>query len=232
MKKVAIVTAASQGMGLACAKELKSRGYHLALMARSEKVLHEAKSLDAVALQGSVSNVEDLSKLIDLTINKYGQIDAVINNTGHPAKGPLLDLKPSDWHDGLDLILMNVAELAKLTVPIMIKNGGGSFVNISTFAAFEPNKAFPISSVIRAALAGYTKLFADEYASQNIRMNNVLPGYINSYEVTEEVKSMIPMGRSGTVEEIAKTVAFLISEDASYLTGQNITVDGGLTRAI
>lgn len=228
MKKVAIVTAASQGMGLACARELYDRGYRLVLMSRSEKINQVSESLNGVGVQGSVTNLKDLEKLVMTTINEYGQIDAIVNNTGHPAKGELLELTAEQWHDGLDMILMNVAELAKLVIPHM--KPGSSIVNISTFAAFEPNRNFPISSVLRAALASYCKLFATEYAHKGVRMNNVLPGYIDSYEVTPEIKGQIPLGRSGKVEEIAKTVAFLLSEDAGYITGQNVTVDGGITK--
>ena len=173
-----------------------------------------------------------MSELVDSTVDKYGRIDAVINNTGHPAKGPLLELSSEDWHKALDLILLNVANIAKLVTPIMKANGAGAFVNISTFAAFEPSKAFPISSVLRAALAGYTKLFADEFAKDNIRMNNLLPGFVNSYDVSEDILKTIPLGRSGKVEEVAATAAFLLSEGAAYMTGQNIRVDGGITRSI
>lgn len=230
MKKVALVTAASKGMGLACAQELKKQGYDLAIMARGESILDVADELNAIGIQGSVTSTEDLKVLVDAAMNNYGRIDAVVNNTGHPPKGSLLELTSEDWHNGLDLIVNSVAEMTKLVVPYM--KDGGSIVNISTFAAFEPNKNFPISSALRAALSGYTKLFAAEYGAKLIRMNNVLPGYIDSYEITSEIKQLIPLGRSGKVEEIAKTVAFLLSEDAKYITGENIKVDGGLTRGI
>ncbi|WP_155187511.1 SDR family oxidoreductase [Fulvivirga lutimaris] len=232
MQKVAIVTAASQGMGEACARKLAQEGYQLALMSRSVKINDLASELNGISVCGDVTNPEDLSKLVDITLGKYGKIDAVINNTGHPAKGPLLELSSEDWHSALDLILLNVANMAKLVTPIMKKNDGGSIVNISTFAAFEPNKAFPISSVLRAALGSYTKLFADEYAKDNIRMNNLLPGFIDSYDVSDDTLKNIPMGRSGKVEEVAVTAAFLLSEGAGYITGQNIRVDGGITRSV
>ncbi len=155
IKKVALITAASQGMGLACAREINSQGYELALMSRSSKILAVAQELEAVAIEGSVTNQEDISKLVNTAIKEYGRIDSVINNTGHPAKGPLLQLTKEDWHQGLDLIITSVAEMLKLVIPIMQKQGGGSIVNISTFAAFEPNKNFPISSALRAALGSY-----------------------------------------------------------------------------
>ncbi|MEO1097854.1 MAG: SDR family oxidoreductase [Bacteroidota bacterium] len=230
--KIAIITAAGKGMGLACARELYTRGYKLGILARSESINEVAKELSAIAVQGSVTSKEDLKRLVDAMMGAHGRIDVVVNNTGHPAKGELLDLSEEDWHKGLDLVLMNVIKLAKLVTPIMQKQRSGAIVNISTFAAFEPSLSFPISSALRAALGGFTKMFADRYAADGIRMNNVLPGFIDSYEINEQIKETIPMHRSGTVQEIAQTVAFLSSQEASYITGQNIKVDGGLTRSV
>ena len=130
------------------------------------------------------------------------------------------------------MLLLNVVRMARLVTPIMIQQGGGAFVNISTAPLFEPEAAFPVSGAIRAALAGFTKIYSDQYAAQGIRMNNVMPGFIDSLAVNEERRRRIPMGRYGTVEEIAKTVRFLLSSEAGYITGQNIRVDGGLTRSV
>lgn len=230
--KVAIVTAASRGMGAACARELAARGYRLALMARSVEGLALAAELGGIGIQGSVTESADLERLVETTLDVYGRIDAVVNNTGHPAKGPLLELSDAEWHAGLDLLVLNVVRMARLVTPVMLKQGSGALVNISTFAAFEPALGFPISSSLRAALAGFTKLYADQYAGVSIRINNVLPGFIDSYDVDETIQRTIPMERPGSVIEIAKTVAFLLSSDAGYITGQNIRVDGGLTRSI
>ena len=232
MRKVAIVTAASQGLGAACARELSQKGYDLAIMARSEKIKVIGKELGAIVIQGSVTQEEDLAKIVDVTMEKFGRIDVVVNNTGHPAKGPLLELSDEDWRIGLDLIVLSVTRMAKIITPIMEKQGSGSIVNISTFSAFEPSLSFPISSSMRAALASYTKLYSDEYASSGIRMNNVLPGFMDSYEVTEEIRASIPMMREAEVSEVAKAVGFLASKESSYITGQNLKVDGGLSRAV
>lgn len=230
--KVAIITAASKGMGAACARELSKRGYKVAMMSRSESILDLASELDGIGVIGSVSNKNDLKQLVDKTMAAYGRIDAVVNNTGHPAKGELLALTEDQWREGMDLVLLNVAKMAQLVIPIMQKQKSGAIVNISTFAAFEPSASFPISSVLRAALGSYTKLLADTCAVENIRVNNLLPGYIDSYDLDPEVQKTIPMQRSGKVEEIAKTAAFLLSEDAGYITGQNIKVDGGITKSV
>lgn len=229
---VAVITAASKGMGAACARELAARGYRTALMARSEAVIHLAGEIGGIGVTGSVTDPEDLKALFDLALERFGRIDAVVNNTGHPPKGDLLQISDSDWVAGCDLVLMNVVRTSRLAVPIMEAQGGGSITNISTFAAFEPSLTFPVSSTFRAALAAFAKLFADRYARANIRMNNVLPGFIDSYEIDVQTRETIPMGRAGTVAEVARTVAFLVSSESSYITGQNLRVDGGLARSI
>ncbi len=232
-KMVAIVTAASQGVGAACAKELAHKGYEVAIMSRSQACIELAVEIGGVGLVGDVTCVDDLHGLVDLAMSKFGRIDAVVNNTGHPPKGALLEISDEDWHQGLDLVMLNVVRMSRLVTPIMQKQeSGGAIVNISTFAAFEPSESFPVSATLRAALAGYTKLFADQFASDGIRMNCVLPGFMDSFPTDEAIRASIPMGRYGQVEEIAKTVAFLLSSEAGYITGQNIRVDGGLTRSV
>ena len=230
--KVALVTAAGKGMGAAIAKELSKTGYQLALMSPSGGAEELAKTLGGLGVTGSVTEVSDLENLVNLTMERYGRIDAVVNHTGHPPKGPILDISDVDWHKGLDMLLLNVVRTARLITPIMVSQGGGVFVNISTYAVFEPEATFPVSGSLRAALASFTKIYSDQYASQGIRMNNLLPGFIDSLPETEERKQRIPMGRYGTVDEISKTTRFLLSDDASYITGQNIRVDGGITRSV
>ena len=229
---VAIVTAAGRGMGAACARELADRGYAVVLMSQSGAAVDLARDLGGIGLSGSVTEPSDLAKLVDVAVDAFGRVDAVVNNTGHPPKGPLLQISDDDWHAGLDLLLLNVVRMARLVTPIMKEGGGGAIVNISTFAAEEPTLTYPVSSAIRAALSAFTKLYADQHAADGIRMNNILPGFIDSYPVDESILESIPMGRAGTVREIAKTAAFLVSAEAGYLTGQNIRVDGGLGRSL
>lgn len=232
VSKVAIVTAAGKGMGAAIARELAADGYAVSLLSVSEAAVELAEELGGIGMSGSVTNPADLATLVQRTTDAFGRIDAVVNNTGHPPKGPLLDISDEDWHTGLDLALLNVVRMARLVTPIMQAAGGGAIVNISTFAAYEPDPGFPVSASLRAALGSFAKLYADTYAADGIRMNNVLPGFIESYPVDEKTVARIPMGRSGSVEEIAKTVAFLLSAGAGYITGQNIKVDGGITRSV
>ena len=231
MNKVAIITAAGKGMGAACARTLSKENYKLVLMSRTENVLELASDLNAVGMVGDVTNQNDLSKVVDLALDSYGQIDAIVNNTGHPPKGDLLKITDSECKEAFDLLLLNVVRISRLVVPIMKKNGG-TIVNISSYSAKDPNLSFPTSSTIRAGLSAFVKLFADQYAKDGIRMNNILPGFIDSFDVSDEIRSTIPSKREGKVDEIANTVVFLLSNKSSYITGQNIRVDGGLGRSI
>jgi len=231
LNKVAIITAASKGMGAACAHALTKEKYNLVLMSRTDSVLDLAKKLGVIGMVGSVTEVDDISKVVSLAMDTYGQIDAIVNNTGHPPKGNLLKITDSEWKEAFDLLLLNVVRMSRLAVPIM-KEKGGSIVNISSYSSKDPNVLFPTSSTIRAGLSAFVKLFADQYAKDGIRMNNILPGFVDSFDVSDEIRSMIPSKREGSVDEIANTVLFLLSDKSSYITGQNIRVDGGLGRSI
>ena len=175
-RKTAIVTAASRGMGAAIARRLSEDGFGVALMSRSEEILGFAEELGGVGFVGSVTDPADLKGLVDLTAESFGRIDALVCNTGHPPKGDLLSISDDEWHDGLDLLLLNVVRLARLVTPAMERQGGGSIVNVSTFGAVEPSLSFPVSSSLRAGLGAFVKLYADRYAPAGIRMNSVLPG--------------------------------------------------------
>ena len=218
-------------MGAACAHALIKEKYNLVLMSRTDRVLDLAKELGAIGMVGSVKEQDDIRKVVDLAMDTYGQIDAIVNNTGHPPKGDLLEITDSEWKEAFDLLFLNVVRMSKLVVPIM-KKKGGSIVNISSYSAKDPNVLFPTSSTIRAGLSAFVKLFADQYAKDGIRMNNILPGFVDSFDVSDEVRSMIPSKREGKVDEIANTVVFLLSNKSSYVNGQNIRVDGVLGRSI
>tara|TARA_B100000315_G_scaffold130012_1_gene119689 strand:+ start:76714 stop:77442 length:729 start_codon:yes stop_codon:yes gene_type:complete len=230
VNKVAVVTAGGGGIGRAIALELRQREFELALMSRSEACEETAAEVGGLAVRGSVTEAADLSRLTEAALERFGRIDAVVCHTAHPPKGDLLAIEDEAWHQGLDMLILNVVRLARLITPVMERQGSGAWVNISTFAAFEPEQALPVSCTLRAGLSAFAKLYADRYAGANIRMNNVLPGFIDSLQHKESVIPRIPLGRIGTVDEIAKTTAFLLSDDAGYITGQNLIVDGGITR--
>jgi len=229
-KPVAIITGSGSGMGAAIARELHARGYKLALMSPSGRSTLLAEQLGAIGLDGSVANADDLQRLVDATMERYGHIDGVVNNTKHPKTGSLPNIDDELWLQEHELIFLSVQRLARLVTPIMKNQGGGAFVNITTLATFEPDANYPISCAYRAAVASYTKMYADLYGADNIRMNALLPGYIDSMAHDGAAAGAIPLRRFGRVDEIAKTAAFLLSDEAGYITGQNIRVDGGLTR--
>lgn len=231
-KKVAIITAAGSGMGAETAKHLAENGYHVALLSASGKGEALAKTLNGIGVTGSNQSNDDLRKLVDLTLEKWGRIDVLVNSAGHGPRGPILDITDEDWHRGMDTYLMNVIRPTRLVTPIMQQQKQGSIINISTAWAFEPSAIFPTSAVFRAGLASFTKIYADTYAKDNIRMNNVLPGWIDSLPATDERRDSVPMQRYGKSSEIAATIAFLASEGAGYITGQNIKVDGGLMHSV
>lgn len=232
MEKVAILTGAGKGMGGACARELAARGWKVGLLSPSGNAEKLAQELGGVGVTGSVTEDADLKRLVDAAMNRWGRIDGVVTSTGHPPKGDLLALDDESWRKGLDLIVLSVVRLARHVTPVMEKQGKGAWVNISTFAAYEPDLVFPISCALRAGLGAFAKLYADRYAKAGIRMNNLLPGFIDSLPVKEALLPRIPMGRYGKTAEIAKTAAFLLSDDAGYITGQNLRVDGGITRSV
>ncbi len=229
--RVAIVTAGGSGMGAHAARTLV-RGFQIAILSSSGKGEALAHELGGLGVTGSNQSEVDLARLVDQTMARWGRIDVLVNSAGHGPKGAVLALTDDDWLRGMNVYLMNVIRSTRLIAPIMQTQRVGSIVNISSFAAFEPDAAFPTSAVFRAGLASFTKLFADQYAADNIRMNNVLPGFIDSLPEKDGVARRVPMGRYGRMEEVSELIAFLASDKAGYLTGQNIRIDGGITRSV
>jgi NAD(P)-dependent dehydrogenase (short-subunit alcohol dehydrogenase family) len=231
-ERVAVITAGGSGMGAAAARRLAQDGFQVAILSSSGKGEALAGELGGVGVTGSNQSEDDLRRLVDATMERYGRIDALVNSAGHGPRAPVLELTDEQWHTGMEVYFMNVVRPTRLVTPIMVAQGGGAIVNVSTFAAFEPDPVFPTSGVFRAGLAAFTKLFADRYAADNVRMNNVLPGFIDSLAEQEEFRARIPMGRYGKVEEVAELIALLASDRVPYLTGQNIRIDGAITRSV
>ena len=231
-EKIAIVTAGGSGMGAAAARRLAQDGFKVAILSSSGKGEALASELGGFGVTGSNQSNEDLKRLIDGTMGRWGRIDVLVNSAGHGPRAQIVEITDEQWHTGLDVYLMNVIRPTRLVAPIMQAQKGGTIINVSTAWAFEPSAMFPTSGVFRAGLAAYTKIFANTYAPDGVRMNNVLPGWIDSLPATEDRRASVPMGRYGRSEEVAATIAFLASEGAGYITGQNIRVDGGVTRSV
>jgi len=246
--KVAIVTGAGQGIGAGVARSFAQAGYKVSLMSPSERSQALARELGGIGRQGSALEASDLQVLVDATAKAYGRIDAVLTNIGHGG-GPApsmttgtvydpanfadpLGFRDEEWHAALDMYVLSVVRMARLVTPLMVAQGGGAFVNISSLNATEPRPGYAQMSVLRGALHGFTKLFADKYAAQKVRMNNVMPGYCENVPMTEAALRSIPMGRTARFSEIGNVCVFLASEGASYMTGQNVLVDGGINRAV
>lgn len=230
--KVAIVTAGGSGMGAGAARKLAADGFQVAILSSSGKGEALAAELGGIGVTGSNQSNDDLKRLVDQTMARWGRVDALVNSAGHGPRGGITELSDDDWHRGMEVYFLNVVRPTRLVTPIMQAQKGGVVINISSFSAVEPDPAFPTSSVFRAGLAAYTKLFADKYAADNIRMNNVLPGFIDSLPEKPGIAERVPMGRYGHVEEISDVIGFLASPGAGYITGQSIRVDGGITRSI
>lgn len=228
--KVCMIIGGGRGMGAATAREMRKKRYSLAVMSPSESCQSLAKELDGVALCGRAENPQDLGALVDLTMDTYSRIDAVLIHVGGPPKGDLLEIADEEWDKAHAMVLKPVVQVAKIVTPIMQKQGGGSIVNITTFSAFEPSLIFPTSSVYRVAVSSFTKLFSDRYGPENIRMNCLLPGFTDSLDLPDTFAQMSALKRLARAEEQAKTAAFLLSDDSSYITGQSLRADGGVTR--
>ena len=229
---VALIVGGGSGIGADAARKLAEDGYQVAVMSSSGKGEALGKELGGLGYTGSNLIPAELEAFVKQSMDKFGRIDGVVNCAGHGPKGEVDEISDDDWHTGMDYYMMNVVRMTRLVLPIMRAQKSGSIVNISTFATFEPDADFPTSAVFRAALAGYTKLFTNKFAAQGVRMNNILPGFIDTLPEKADRVARIPAGRYARVRELSETISFMVSPKSSYIMGRNLRVDGGLTAGV
>ena len=232
INKVALILAGGSGIGAAAARKLAQDGYHVAILSSSGKGEALANELGGVGVTGSNLVDDDVQRLVDLAMQKWGRIDALVNSAGHGPRAPILDITDEDWHKGLDIYFLSAVRAIRIVTPIMVAQGSGAIVNISSAWVTQPTSTFPTSTAFRACLSAFTKIFSDDYAAKGVRINNVLPGWIDSLPEVDERRDSVPMERYGKATEVASTIAFLLSEGAGYITGQSIRVDGGVIRSV
>jgi 3-oxoacyl-[acyl-carrier protein] reductase len=255
--RVAIVTGSSRGIGRAIARGLSIEGVDVVICARKEGPLKEAadeisreSGRRVVAVRTDLAIEGDISGLVEKTIDLFGRVDILVNNTGGPPAGRFDEISSDDWNKSVELILMSVQRICSLVIPHMRKNGWGRIINMTSIAAKQPLERMVLSNTIRAGILGLTKTLANEVARDNILVNSVCPGWTLTDRVDELASSKardtgsskdeiirgweegIPLGRMARPGELADLVVYLSSERASYLTGTVIQVDGGATRSL
>lgn len=230
-KKVALITAGATGAGTAVARTLARHGFQIGMLSSTAQGEALAEELGGVGVTGSNTALDDLRRVVSQVMARWGRIDVLVNSAGHSPRAPLLDLADEQWLAGMESHLLNVIRPSRLVAPIMQEQCGGSIINISSAWPVEPSALFPAASMMRAGLASFTRIFVDSFSRHNVRMNNILPGWVDSGPQGEERRIAIPLMRFGKVEEVAATAAFLATEGAAYITGQTLRVDGGLMRS-
>lgn len=232
VEKVALITAGGTGIAAAAARQLAADGFRVGILSSSGRGETLAGELEGISVTGSSQSLEDLGRLVGLAMARWGRVDLLLNSTGHGPGAPLLALSDERWLAGMDTCLQSVIRPTRLVAPLMQQqSSGGVIVNLSSAWAVDPSALFPTPALVRAGLASFTRIFVDSYSQHNIRMNNVLPGWIDTSATQEERRATVPLQRYGQVAEVAATIAFLASEGAGYINGQSLRVDGGLALA-
>jgi len=232
MSKVALVMAGSYGIGGAVSSMLLERGWSVMVFCRSkpERLLRDnSKYSDKLDyFLGDLNSDTDIKAAFDKTKNRFKSLDALVNNTGHIERKPFTQNSKDDWQSGFNTYFLPIVVASNYAVEHFGEDGG-SIVNISSFSAQGCDSDFSISSVIRSMLPNYMHCFAREYLAKKIRMNTVLPGFTNTSPEMESFSKEVPINRLAEPKEIAATVLFLLSDEAAYISGQSIAVDGGLS---
>ena len=230
-RPVAMVTAASRGIGAACARRLSADGYDVAVMSRSEAVHSVAAEVDGLSFQGDLTSPRDISRFVQAAKERWGRLDVLVNNAGDAARGDLETVPDDAWLGGFELLFMSVLRTSREALPLMRSSGGGAIVNVSAADGLEPTLMFPVSGSMRAAVSALTKLMARRFGPKRIRVNSVLPWVVLDPDSDWE-SSEIPVSRAATYEQVAAVVSFLCSADGSYLNGVNLPVDGGWSKGL
>jgi 3-oxoacyl-[acyl-carrier protein] reductase len=228
-------------MGLAIAETFAAEGMNVAMFARRRKVLTtEAERLGALAVQGDVTNPQDCERLVGRTVEAFGGVDVLVNNSGGPPRGPALEVDDESLEAAVALLLLSAVRLTNLCLPHLRASAAGRVINIESSTVREPADNLALSNAIRPGVVGWAKTLAREVGPDGITVNTIAPGRIDTERLaevypegpTEKDLETIPLRRLGRPDEIASVVCFLASDAASYVTGTVIPVDGGLTRAL
>jgi 3-oxoacyl-[acyl-carrier protein] reductase len=239
--RTAIVCGASQGIGLAVAEALAAEGANVAMFARRREVLErEAERIGALAIRGDVTNPQDCERLVRRTVEAFGGIDILVNNSGGPPRGPHVDLDEESLEAAVSLLLVSAVRLTNLCLRYLRKSEAGRIINIESSSVREPIESLALSNAVRPGVVGWAKGLSREIGPDGITVNNIATGRIDTERLAESFKQRsradsqneIPLRRFGKPRELADVVCFLASSRASYVTGTTIAVDGGLTRGL
>jgi len=255
--RVVIIGGGSKGLGRACADSLAQEGANLAICSRNagelDRVAGEinaATGVEVLAVAGDLSQLDDIQALVKRTVDHYGRLDILVNNSGGPPAGRAVDTSEEVWLQSIDMALMFFIRMSRESVLHMKDRGWGRIVNILASSVYQPIDNLVTSGVTRMGAVAYAKSLADEVGRDNILVNNVAPGYLltdrmmhifetrsqdtgaNVEDLLQAHSSTIPVGRLGRPEELGDLVTFLSSEKNSYTTGATILVDGGVVRSV